>query len=127
DENALGFAYERLQRAARSSGANVQVNCRFISFREMVRDSALMSEMAGQDLIYSAGLFDYLRQEVAQKLVTDLVPLVGPQGRLLIGNAALAEGVRWVPEFVLDWQLRYRTVAEMEDLGSRLTRGLKRE
>lgn len=127
DENALGFAYERLQRAARSSGANVQVNCRFISFREMVRDSALMSEMAGQDLIYSAGLFDYLRQEVAQKLVTDLVPLVGPQGRLLIGNAALAEGVRWVPEFVLDWQLRYRTVAEMEDLGSRLPRGLKRE
>lgn len=127
DENALGFAYERLRRASRSCGADLEINCRFISFHQMLRDSALMREMGGQDLIYSAGLCDYLRQEVAQRLVTDLVPLLSAQGHLLIGNAALAAGIRWVPEFVLDWRLRYRSESEMKDLGAKLSPELKRE
>jgi hypothetical protein len=37
-------------------------------------------------------------------------------GRLVVGNAAAGPGVRWMPEFVLDWTMIYRTEPELLDL-----------
>jgi hypothetical protein len=35
---------------------------------------------------------------------------------LVVGNAAAAPDVRWVPEFVLDWTMVYRTEADLHAL-----------
>ena len=51
-----------------------------------VRDDLLQN----LDLIYSAGLFDYLNDEVARRLLHDLWLRLRPSGRMLHGNLVVA-------------------------------------
>jgi hypothetical protein len=116
DEDALEFADRRLRSAANRFGCNVEIRCRYLSFRQLFRDSEFLRELVGQDVLYSAGFFDYLRDDVAEALLAGLFSLLRNDGLLLIGNAVDAREVKWVPEFVLDWQLLYRTPDDMRRL-----------
>jgi hypothetical protein len=40
---------------------------------------------------------------------------------LLVGNAVDAPDVKWVPEFVLDWEMIYRTPAEMRQIADAIS------
>lgn len=73
-------------------------------------------ELGEFDLVYSTGLFDYLRQPVGQRLVGNLFRMLRPGGRLLVAN--FMPGIRDVGymEVYMDWQLIYRTRQEMVDL-----------
>jgi extracellular factor (EF) 3-hydroxypalmitic acid methyl ester biosynthesis protein len=68
------------------------------------------------DLIYSAGLYDYLDQRLARALTTRLFSMLNPGGRLLIGN--FAQGVRdgAFMEAFMDWSLVLRTPLGMREL-----------
>jgi extracellular factor (EF) 3-hydroxypalmitic acid methyl ester biosynthesis protein len=68
------------------------------------------------DFVYSTGLFDYLQQAIARRLVTNLFELLNPGGRLLVAN--FLPGIRDVGymEAFMDWKLIYRTRMEMIDL-----------
>lgn len=67
-------------------------------------------------LVYSTGLFDYLEQPVAQRLVATMFSMLRPRGRLMVAN--FLPGVRDVGymEAYMDWQLIYRTRQDMIDL-----------
>ena len=43
-------------------------------------------ELGEFDLVYSTGLFDYLRQPIGQRLVGNLFRMLRPGGRLLVAN-----------------------------------------
>jgi len=116
DQDALEHANRHLRRAAERLGQGVEIRCRFVSFRELVRNRELLLELSGQDLIYSAGFFDYLPDPVASQLASFLFAQLRQRGRLLIGNALAAHDVKWVPEYVLDWRMIYRTPDDMRRL-----------
>jgi extracellular factor (EF) 3-hydroxypalmitic acid methyl ester biosynthesis protein len=120
DENALAFASERLRRAALAHGDLVEVKYRYISFRQLMTRPDVLGELKGQHLIYSAGLADYLSDQVARELIRQCFELVAPGGSLLVGNAAMGPDVRWVPEFVLDWHMLYRSEAMLRGLAQNL-------
>ncbi len=67
-------------------------------------------------LVYSTGLFDYLEQSVAQRLLATMFQMLRPRGRLMVAN--FLPGVRDVGymETYMDWQLIYRTRQDMIDL-----------
>jgi hypothetical protein len=67
-------------------------------------------------LVYSTGLFDYLEQPVAQRLVSSMFSMVKPRGKLMVAN--FLPGVRDIGymETYMDWQLVYRTRQDMVDL-----------
>lgn len=67
-------------------------------------------------LVYSTGLFDYLEQSVAQRLLARMFQMLRPHGRLMVAN--FLPGVRDVGymETYMDWQLIYRTRQDMIDL-----------
>ncbi len=67
-------------------------------------------------LIYAAGLFDYLDDEVARLLIGRLLDRLHPGGRLLVPNFAVGWPVRGYMEAIADWWLIYRTRADLEDL-----------
>ena len=70
------------------------------------------------DLIYSAGLFDYLDERVAVRLVAKLKDLLKPGGTLLIANMAdkfSNSSACWM-EWVVDWNLIYRTEDEFRKI-----------
>lgn len=65
------------------------------------------------DLIYSAGLFDYLTDPVAEKLVTAMTAMLKPGGKLLVGNFAPSSRGRGYMELFLDWKLIYRDASQL--------------
>jgi hypothetical protein len=68
------------------------------------------------DLVYSAGLYDYLSKPVAEKLTGRMFNLLKPNGKLMIAN--FLEGLENAAymEAFMDWNLIYRTEAEMGDI-----------
>ncbi len=118
DEEALAFAHERVTRAALRHAGRVRVICRHLSFRQLFAAPQQLQELGGCGLIYSAGLFDYLRNTTAETLIKQCFELLEPGGRLLVGNAADAPVVRWLPEYALDWKMIYRTAQDMRGLGA---------
>jgi hypothetical protein len=116
DQDALEFADRNVRALAARKKCDLDLRSRFVSFRELVRNQDLLREIHGQDFIYSAGFFDYLPDRVASQLLSFLVSQLRNRGRLLIGNALAARDVRWVPEFVLDWRMIYRTPDDMRRL-----------
>lgn len=69
------------------------------------------------DLVYSAGLFDYIRpspeglEDKAQALTRFLFDRVAPGGELVIGNfnPSFPRWNRFCMDYLADWQLVYRT------------------
>ncbi len=118
DDRALSFANDRLVRAAVRHGNRIRVNCLYTSFRQLVNDPTLLGSLEDQDLVYSAGFLDYLKDPVARSVVEVSYNLLTPGGELFFGNAADGPDVRWVPEFVLDWHMVYRSHETLRDLVS---------
>jgi extracellular factor (EF) 3-hydroxypalmitic acid methyl ester biosynthesis protein len=60
------------------------------------------------DLIYCAGLFDYLSDKVCKQLLIYFFDRLAPGGLLAITNVDACKPFRNMLEFVLDWHLIYR-------------------
>ena len=70
------------------------------------------------DLIYSAGLYDYLPDALARRLTARLLQLLRPQGRLLIGNFVPTGSGRGYMELFMDWTLVLRNEAAVRDIAT---------
>lgn len=68
------------------------------------------------DLVYSTGLFDYLNERTAKRLVSAMFQMLRPGGSLIVAN--FLPGVRDVGymETFMDWNLVYRSRSDMVDL-----------
>ncbi len=75
----------------------------------------------GLDLVYSAGLYDYLPDAVAIRLTQLLFGRLRPGGRLLMGNLIETPDSTWMMDYVCDWKLTYRTPESMLGLARRLS------
>jgi hypothetical protein len=69
------------------------------------------------DLIYSAGLFDYVRQGVARKITRRLFHMTKPGGEIFLGNFSIDSADIGFME-IIDWSLIYRTQEEILDFGA---------
>jgi SAM-dependent methyltransferase len=67
------------------------------------------------DLVYAAGLYDYLGPAIARQLTRALFDMLRPGGTLLIAN--FNPGLRDIGylEAYMDWQLVYRADLELDD------------
>jgi extracellular factor (EF) 3-hydroxypalmitic acid methyl ester biosynthesis protein len=120
DERALSYAHGKLYPLAVESPSTVGVECWFLSFSQLIQNFDFLRHMPPQDLIYTAGLVDYLKRSTAKTLIKVLFAHLAPGGRLVVGNMLARPDVNWTPEFVLDWQLIFRTESEMLELASEL-------
>lgn len=75
---------------------------------------------ANVDLIWSAGLYDYLQVPVARALTAALFSMLAPEGRLVLVNFAPELPDIGYMEVAMAWHLIYRSEAEMEALVSAL-------
>lgn len=68
------------------------------------------------DLIYSLGLFDYLKESTSRKLIQHLFGALNPGGRLIVAN--FLPGIKDVGymEAFMDWNLRYRNRRQMIEM-----------
>lgn len=73
-------------------------------------------QLGKADFVYSTGMFDYLHQALAQRLVQHFFDALLPGGRLLIANFLPGHIEQGYMESYMDWYLVYRTPQEMLDL-----------
>lgn len=120
EENALEHAYAAIHRTIARGQVNARVSAVNLSFSQLMRHPSLAGLQGEQDVIYSAGLFDYLSDHRSAALIGALYQLLRPGGVLIIGNAEAPNEHFWMTEFITDWTLRYRTRDEMMALGTQL-------
>jgi SAM-dependent methyltransferase len=72
------------------------------------------------DLIYASGLFDYLPDLLARRLVTVLFDSLAPDGRLVVANFAPGAPDRGFMEALGGWFLRYRSEDDVRRLFARV-------
>lgn len=120
DKGALASAYHRLMPLidARHQG-RVRIVYLHESIKRLLRDSDLFASFGHFDLIYSVGLFDYLRPTTAVVLMRNLEARLLPRGKVIIANMVPDMPSRWYMEHHLDWWLILRTRAELLDLARR--------
>jgi extracellular factor (EF) 3-hydroxypalmitic acid methyl ester biosynthesis protein len=104
----------------------VTVQCLHFSVRQLLKPSnadeeQVRSSLADLDLIYSAGLYDYLPDLVATRLTRLLYGQLRAGGRLLMGNLVETPDSTWMLDYVLGWPLLYRTDESLMRLAQHLT------
>jgi cyclopropane fatty-acyl-phospholipid synthase-like methyltransferase len=101
-------------QAAHSSG-------RVTTVRESVRGIVKGWTPRGAfDLVYAAGLFDYLNDRVATQVMSRLFDFVKPGGCVVVANFADTLTTRGYMESYMDWWLIYRNRFRMESLAGGL-------
>lgn len=68
------------------------------------------------DVVYCAGLFDYIPQKLCQQLTSLFYRMLRPGGLLVVTNVAACNPSRHWMELCVDWHLVYRDAEEMRAL-----------
>jgi extracellular factor (EF) 3-hydroxypalmitic acid methyl ester biosynthesis protein len=76
--------------------------------------------LTGFDLVYAAGLYDYLNAEHAQRLTQTLFSRLNAGGTLLVANFLPGIRDRGYMESFMDWHLVYRSMDEIAALASQI-------
>ena len=114
DPLALSFAQRRLlPLTATKWQGKVEVVYLHDSVTRLLFDPTIFQEFGPFDMIFSSGLFDYLRFEAASGLTRALYENLAEGGGLYIGNMVPENPSRWLLEHQLDWFLIYRSREEM--------------
>lgn len=114
----LEYTRERINEARMSGGRETQVRYFQRSVHQLLRAATQGGDeaFADYDVVYCAGLFDYLSQRVCKRLVDLFCTMVRPGGRVIVTNVAASNPRKAWMEYVMEWNLIYRNNAEMEDL-----------
>jgi SAM-dependent methyltransferase len=81
------------------------------SIRALLTGKTTFSDM---DFVYSAGLYDYLAENVATRLTALLFKMLRPGGQLLVANFAELPPEAGYMEAFMDWWLIYRDESQVE-------------
>jgi extracellular factor (EF) 3-hydroxypalmitic acid methyl ester biosynthesis protein len=117
NEETLLHASQKLVEAKRRSSRRTPIRTQQVSVYELLKRTQRRSDSTEKfDLIYCAGLFDYLAPDTCCALMEMWHDLLSPGGLMLIANMNDTKPFRNFIEFILDWQLIYRDSREILSL-----------
>ncbi|MDQ8186586.1 methyltransferase [Pelagicoccus sp. SDUM812002] len=93
------------------------------SVNQILREGARIGDsdegVQRYDVVYCAGLFDYLSDRVCQRLLETFYEMLAPGGLLVATNVDSSNPVRYMMEYVMEWHLIYRDADELANLAPR--------
>lgn len=126
DFTLIDFNQETLDHTERLLKGLIQVHGRTTHIHLLRRSVAQTLKEAARsergvatssyDVVYCAGLFDYLPKQVCRHLLTLSYHLLNPGGLLLATNVDSYNPSRNWMELAVDWHLIYRNAHEMQEL-----------
>lgn len=119
NRETIDYAQRHLMQARTTAGRVTPINFVERSVHQLLRqavggDGDLSPESF--DVVYCAGLFDYLSQRVCKRLVDVFFRMLRPGGLLVITNVGIGNPSKGVMEYIMEWNLIYRDDAGMQDL-----------
>ena len=124
----LAHAGQKLAEVKRQFARRTVIRAEQISVYELLKRTQRRSDGADKnfDMIYCAGLFDYLAPHTCQALIDLWYDSLAPGGLLVIANMNDTKPFRNFIEFILDWQLIYRDSREILSLAPERCRDVTR-
>jgi extracellular factor (EF) 3-hydroxypalmitic acid methyl ester biosynthesis protein len=115
----LDYTRERLDKVRMAEGRNTRL--RFIprSVHQILKAAVQPGgdpELSSYDVVYCAGLFDYLSQRVGKRLVEFFCSIAKPGGVVVVTNVADSNPRKAWMEYLMEWNLIYRGKDDMLDL-----------
>ena len=121
NDETIDYAQRLLMRTRATAGRVTPIHFVKRSVHQLIRESVAAEGAADLpvesfDVVYCAGLFDYLSPRVCGRLVEVFYRLLRPGGLLVVTNVSTANPSRGVMEYILEWNLIYRDKAQMMDM-----------
>jgi extracellular factor (EF) 3-hydroxypalmitic acid methyl ester biosynthesis protein len=119
EERAIAHCERTLAPLMKRTGVRVK----FIreSLRTLLTRDTLSEKLGKRELIYSAGLFDYLDDRMFSRIAAVLYEALSDGGQVAIGNVAAHNPSRWVMEYFSEWFLIHRSPDELLQLAAGLS------
>lgn len=127
DQRCLAHVDRVLSANETSQQLSASIQYLHVGLKQLLLRREFMDAIPLQDLIYTAGVFDYLGIRLAQRLAHWLYQRLLPGGQLVIGNVKQIRGVAWSLDYWMDWPLIYRTTEEMLEITDLLPQDCQRE
>ena len=109
NEETLEYTRSRLQTACVESKRHPNLNFIHKSIHDLLRESSKDEEPDEQwDLVFCAGLFDYLSDRICKRLLRLFYHWAKPGGRVATTNVHANNPIRLFMEHILEWYLIYR-------------------
>lgn len=111
NQETLEHASGKLNELIHSLGRHPKIETLNMSVNQLLRRAVRQGSFGmdgNYDLIYCAGLFDYLSDDTCRELVNLFHHNLRPDGLVVVANMDDSKPFRNFIEFVLDWQLIYR-------------------
>ncbi len=119
DEETIGYTRGVLAGLRARHGRMTSVRAVKMSVQRLLRLNGKLDLPSDEyDLIYSAGLFDYLSDEICRWLISRLYRMLAPGGLLLVTNVEPTNPIRHVMEHLYEWHLIYRNGKQLAALAS---------
>ncbi|MCB0392934.1 MAG: hypothetical protein KDD25_00150 [Bdellovibrionales bacterium] len=106
ETRALDWANQRIKKIApRSTKIKKYAEDAVLG---LLRNKDYAMEIDGSNIIVSAGLFDYLSDKLASRLIWNLVERLSPGGHLIIGNVSPRNPDVFTMSYFMEWELILR-------------------
>jgi extracellular factor (EF) 3-hydroxypalmitic acid methyl ester biosynthesis protein len=115
NDETVEYTQRNLARICRQYDSDCMIRVIKKSVAQLIKDSSAFGR-GSYDLVYCAGLFDYLPDPVCSKLMAIFWELVAPGGLLLVSNVHSNNPSRGWMECMVDWHLIYRNAAQMGEI-----------
>lgn len=116
-EETLNYTQQQINKALENSDSKVKFVHK--SVHTLLKESARSvsdSFLETYDVVYCAGLFDYLSDKVCSRLLRLFHNQTKSSGLTLITNVHPNNPVKNIMEFLLEWHLIYRNEEDMDSL-----------
>jgi extracellular factor (EF) 3-hydroxypalmitic acid methyl ester biosynthesis protein len=118
-DETLNYTRQRLREAAEHSGRSPQFEFVHESVHNLLRRASNPSGESDEhnyDIVYCAGLFDYLSDRVCSRLMRLFFQWIRPGGRVMVTNVHPSNPAFYRMEHILEWYLIYRDEDHMRQL-----------
>lgn len=118
DVDALKFSQRDILEICRSKNLKPNIYFHNLAIKNVINEGTPEKDF---DLIYSAGLFDYFTDPVANFAAQQLYKALTKGGKLVIGNFNTNNPAQFVMEALGDWYLIYRDENQIMNLFKNIT------
>lgn len=120
NRETIDYAKEQLETLKLERRRETHLDFRCSSVTDLVRQASRRSAQNTFDVIYCAGLFDYLTDRTCARLIQVFYQMLRKGGLLLITNVHPANPVAGYMALVVEWELRHRDEQHMQALAAGL-------
>jgi extracellular factor (EF) 3-hydroxypalmitic acid methyl ester biosynthesis protein len=113
NDETLHFAAAAIEGVKHRHNRKTAIELRKKSVMQILKTGGAGTGAGRHDLVYCAGLFDYLPDRICKELMNILYEMVAPGGLLISTNVDCSNPIRNMLDYLLEWHLIYRTGAQM--------------